>query len=79
MNFSLNAYRVGVQKKFTNQKSSLFHCIKEDIELFGHGISIDPNTSLIVVLVVLAIGIVASIIFPGKDEEQSDVKNDTNA
>ena len=47
--------------------------------LFGHGISIDPNTSLIVVLVVLAIGIVASIIFPGKDEEQSDVKNDTNA
>ena len=40
MNFSLNAYRVGVQKKFTNQKSSLFHCIKEDIELFGHGISI---------------------------------------
>jgi tellurite resistance protein TerC len=47
--------------------------------LFGHGISIDPNTSLIVVLVVLAIGIVASIIFPGKEEEQSDVKNDTNA
>ena len=47
--------------------------------LFGHGISIDPNTSLIVVLVVLAIGIVASVIFPGKDEEQSDVKNDTNA
>ena len=47
--------------------------------LFGHGISIDANTSLIVVLVVLAIGIVASVIFPGKDEEQSDVKNDTNA
>ena len=46
--------------------------------LFGHGYEIDPNTSLIVVLVVLAIGVVASIMFPGK-EEQSDVKNDTNA
>ena len=47
--------------------------------LFGHGYEIDPNTSLIVVLVVLAIGIVASIIFPGKEEEQSDVNNDTKA
>ena len=46
--------------------------------LFGHGYEIDPNTSLIVVLVVLAIGVVASIMFPGK-EEPSDVKNDTNA
>jgi len=27
----------------------------------------------------LAIGIVASIIFPGKEEEQSDVNNDTKA
>ncbi|KQB52975.1 tellurium resistance protein TerC [Pseudomonas endophytica] len=43
--------------------------------LFGHGISIEPNTSLMVVLVVLAIGILASVIFPGK-EQQSDVKND---
>ena len=42
--------------------------------LFGHGISIEPNTSLLVVLVVLAIGIAASVVFPGK-EEKSDVKN----
>lgn len=39
---------------------------------FHHGISIDPNTSLMVVLVVLAIGIVASFIFPGKDEDDND-------
>lgn len=37
--------------------------------LFHHGYSIDPNTSLFVVLVVLAIGIVASAIFPEKEDE----------
>ncbi|WNW11772.1 TerC/Alx family metal homeostasis membrane protein [Pseudomonas sp. DTU_2021_1001937_2_SI_NGA_ILE_001] len=37
--------------------------------LFHHGFSISPNTSLIVVMVVLAIGIVASVIFPAKEEE----------
>lgn len=47
--------------------------------LFGHGISIDPNTSLIVVLVVLAIGIVAASSFPVKMKSNLDVKNDTNA
>lgn len=36
--------------------------------LFHHGISIDPNTSLIVVLAVLAIGILASVLFPEKEE-----------
>ena len=37
--------------------------------LFSHGYHIDPNTSLFVVLIVLAIGIVASVIFPEKEEE----------
>ncbi len=36
--------------------------------LFHHGISIDPNTSLIIVLTVLAVGILASILFPEKEE-----------
>ena len=43
--------------------------------LFHHGYHIDPNTSLAIVLVVLAIGIVASVIFPGeKDAEVVEVK-----
>ncbi|WP_455233632.1 TerC/Alx family metal homeostasis membrane protein [Geopseudomonas aromaticivorans] len=41
-------------------------------KLFGHGLHIDPNTSLAVVLVVLAIGIAASILFPGKEEETAE-------
>ncbi|MHA6162026.1 TerC/Alx family metal homeostasis membrane protein [Pseudomonas sichuanensis] len=36
--------------------------------LFHHGISIDPNTSLIIVLAVLVIGILASVLFPEKEE-----------
>ncbi|PSL14575.1 tellurite resistance protein TerC [Marinobacterium halophilum] len=40
--------------------------------LFHHGISIDPDTSLLIVLVVLAIGIVASALFPEKEEAQTD-------
>ena len=35
--------------------------------LFHHGYTIAPNTSLIVVMAVLAIGIVASVLFPGSD------------
>lgn len=42
--------------------------------LFDHGVSIDPNTSLIVVLVVLAIGIGASLVFPEKEEPEADSK-----
>lgn len=38
--------------------------------MFEHGVTIDPNTSLLVVMVVLAIGIGASFIFPEKDDEQ---------
>ena len=38
--------------------------------LFHHGISIDPNTSLLIVLAVLAVGILASVIFPEKEEAQ---------
>lgn len=38
--------------------------------LFGHGYHIDPNASLLIVLVVLAIGIVASVIFPDKDDAE---------
>ena len=42
--------------------------------LFHHGISIDPNTSLMVVMGVLFIGIVASFIFPGKDDDEAEVE-----
>ncbi|SUO91633.1 TerC/Alx family metal homeostasis membrane protein [Suttonella indologenes] len=38
--------------------------------IFHHGWDISPNASLIVVLVVLAIGITASFIFPEKDEDE---------
>ncbi len=40
--------------------------------LFHHGISIDPNTSLIIVMVVLAIGILASVLFPEKEEASAE-------
>lgn len=36
--------------------------------MFHHGVSIDPNTSLMVVLGVLVLGIAASVIFPEKPE-----------
>lgn len=41
--------------------------------LFHHGISLDPDTSLLIVLGVLAIGILASLIFPEKEEKQADI------
>ena len=37
--------------------------------LFHHGYSIDPNTSLFIVLGVLAIGVVASALFPERDDD----------
>lgn len=40
--------------------------------LFHHGISIDPNTSLLIVLAVLAVGILASVIFPEREEAQAE-------
>ncbi|RXV64555.1 TerC/Alx family metal homeostasis membrane protein [Burkholderia stabilis] len=40
--------------------------------LFHHGIGIDPNTSLLIVLAVLATGILASVIFPEKEEAQAE-------
>lgn len=40
--------------------------------LFHHGISISPNTSLLIVLIVLAIGILASVIFPKKEDAQAE-------
>lgn len=42
--------------------------------LFHHGYSINPNTSLAIVLVVLALGIGASVIFPGEKEEAATAK-----
>ncbi|MFV3304598.1 TerC/Alx family metal homeostasis membrane protein [Pseudomonas sp. NY15181] len=36
--------------------------------LFHHGYSIDANTSLFIVLAILAVGIVASLLFPAKEE-----------
>lgn len=40
--------------------------------LFHHGYSIDANTSLIVVLVVLALGILASVLFPAKEQGEAE-------
>ncbi|MBK5415370.1 TerC/Alx family metal homeostasis membrane protein [Pseudomonas sp. TH31] len=42
--------------------------------MFDHGYNIDANTSLLIVMVVLVIGIVASVIFPGNAETQSESK-----
>jgi tellurite resistance protein TerC len=40
--------------------------------MFHHGYNIDANTSLLIVMVVLVIGIVASWIFPNKEETQPE-------
>jgi tellurite resistance protein TerC len=40
--------------------------------LFHHGYSISANTSLLVVVVVLVIGIVASLLFPAKEESAEE-------
>lgn len=40
--------------------------------LFHHGYTIDANTSLLIVMVVLAIGVVASLVFPAKEEAQPE-------
>ena len=40
--------------------------------LFHHGYSIDPNTSLFIVLGVLAVGIIASALFPERKDEDSE-------
>ena len=40
--------------------------------MFHHGYTIDANTSLLIVMVVLAIGVVASLAFPGKEEVQPE-------
>lgn len=37
--------------------------------IFDHGYSIGANTSLLIVMVVLLIGVVASVMFPGKPDE----------
>lgn len=43
--------------------------------LFDHGVTIDPNTSLLVVVVVLFIGIGASLIFPEVEEAKAESDN----
>lgn len=47
--------------------------------LFDHGYSIDANSSLMVVIVVLVIGILASWFFPGTDESSSAEESKTDA
>ncbi|TBW02040.1 TerC/Alx family metal homeostasis membrane protein [Azotobacter chroococcum] len=47
--------------------------------LFHHGYHIDPNTSLAIVLGVLAIGIAASVLFPGKKEDDDATQANENA
>ena len=44
---------------------------------FHIGFDISPTTSLVVVLVILSIGIVASILFPDKSEQQADADSVT--
>lgn len=43
--------------------------------LFHHGYSIDANTSLIIVLVVIAAGIVASLLFPVREDDTREVSS----
>ena len=43
--------------------------------IFHHGYSIEATTSLYVVIVVLAIGIIASFVFPGKEEADNQRPN----
>jgi len=40
--------------------------------MFHHGYTIDPNTSLIIVMVVLLIGILASVVFPEKEDKSAE-------
>lgn len=42
--------------------------------LFHHGYTISPNTSLAVVMIVLAIGVLASVMFPGEEESKPEEK-----
>ena len=43
--------------------------------LFHHGIAISPNTSLLIVMVVLALGILASVVFPEKQDTPGENAN----
>lgn len=45
--------------------------------LFNHGYHLDPNTSLIIVLVVLALGIGASFLFPEKEVIEAETEAET--
>nr|AAS47531.1 tellurite resistance protein TerC [symbiont bacterium of Paederus fuscipes] len=40
--------------------------------IFHHGVTIDPNISLLIVMVVLVIGILASVIFPKKESTRTE-------
>lgn len=40
--------------------------------MFHHGYTIDANTSLLIVMVVLVIGVIASLLFPGKEEAEPE-------
>lgn len=40
--------------------------------MFHHGYTIDANTSLLIVMVVLVIGVIASLLFPGKQEAEAE-------
>ena len=46
--------------------------------LFQHGYNISATTSLIIVLITLAIGIVASVIFPDKEDNSAPADDDDN-
>lgn len=40
--------------------------------MFHHGYTIDANTSLMIVMAVLVIGVIASLLFPGKEETKPE-------
>ncbi|MFG1490339.1 hypothetical protein ABMA58_13900, partial [Oceanospirillum sp. HFRX-1_2] len=46
--------------------------LNASIHLFGVGYKIDPTHSLFVVLGILSVGIIASFIFPEKNEENTN-------
>ena len=48
---------------------------RRDAILFHHGIGISPNTSLLIVMVVLALGILASVVFPEKQDTPGENAN----
>jgi len=50
--------------------------LNASLHIFGVGYNIDPTHSLIVVLVILSLGVIASFLFPEKEEDESNKQTD---